>query len=201
MLLLERHVWRLGSRVDALGDVLRQYENVNLARVDLFDIERIIIQLQIEWEYFVRAVILDSATGRYSSKSGPVSSTLPVKFSNREHVGFVLIKQYKKRRTEPDWYLPQEAIAAAGKLAITNEITISAELGVSPWELDDLRHLRNFIAHRSARSATSMRGIGTVAKAERIVPSSICFDFQVGGLRRYEGWIAFMKGVGGRLVA
>lgn len=198
---LERHAWRLGDRIDALGDVLRHYENSALTRVDLFDIERTIIQLQIEWEHFVRAVILDSATGKYSAKSGPVSSTLPIKVLSREHAGFVLIKQYKKRQTEPDWYLPQEAIAAAGKLGITNEITIATELGVSPWELDDLRYLRNFIAHRSARSAKSIRGIGTVAKAKRIVPSAICFDFQNGGLRRYEGWVAFMKGVAGRLVA
>lgn len=200
-MLLERHVWRLGSRIDALGDVLRQYENSAFARADLFDIERAIIQLQIEWEHFVRAVILDSATGKYRSKSGPVSSTLPVKVLSREHAGFVLIKQYRKRQMEPDWYLPREAIAAAGKLAITNETTIAAELGVSPWELDDLRHLRNFIAHRSTRSATSVRSTGSVSKADRIVPSSICFDFQTGGLRRYEGWIAFMKGVGSRLVA
>lgn len=200
-MLLERHAWRLGIRLDALGDVLRQYENLALERSHLFDIERVIIQLQIEWEHFVRAVILDSATGKYRSKSGPVSSNLPVKVLSREHARFVLIKQYKKRQMEPDWYLPQDAIAAAGKLAISNEKTIASELGVAPWEIDDLRHIRNFIAHRSARSATSVRSTGSVAKGHRIIPALICFDFQAGGVRRYEGWIAFMKGVGGRLVA
>lgn len=67
--------------------------------------------------------------------------------------------------------------------------------------LDDLRYLRNFIAHRSGRSATSLRSGGAVAKADRIVPSAICFDYQQGGLRRYKGWITFMKGVANQLVA
>lgn len=200
-MLLERHAWRLGSRIDALAEVLRPHENASLARADLFDVERTVIQLQIEWEHFVRAVILDSATGKYRAKSGPVSSTLPMKVLSREHAGFVLIGQYKKRHTEPDWYLPMDAIAAAGKLALTNEATITAVLGVSPWELDDLRYLRNFIAHRSGRSATNLRSAGAVAKADRIVPSAICFDYQQGGLRRYKGWITFMKSVANQLVA
>ena len=200
-MLLERHAWRLGSRIDALADILRSYGSAPLARAAVFDVERTVIQLQIEWEHFIRAVILDSATGKYRAKSGPVSSTLAVKVLSREHAGFVLISQYKKRQTEPDWYLPMDAIAAAGKLALTNEATITTELGVSPWELDDLRHIRNFIAHCSGRSATSVRSGGAVAKSDRIVPSEICFDYQPGGTRRYEGWITFMKGVANRIVA
>lgn len=197
---LERHAWRLGNRIDALANVLRPYHSIDLSEAEQFNIERTIIQLQIEWEHFVRAVILDSATGKYRAKSGPVSSNLPLKVLSREHASFVLIEQYNKRRTEPDWYLPTDAIQAAGKLNLTNENQIATELGVSPWELDDLRFLRNFIAHRSGRSATSVRSAGCVAKSDRIVPSSICFDFQLGGLRRYEGWITFMKNVGTRLV-
>ncbi len=197
---LERHAWRLGYRVDILADILRSYENTALGRVEHFNVERTIIQLQIEWEHFVRAVILDSATGKYYAKSGLVRSNLPLRVLSREHAGFVLIAQYHRRRTEPDWYLPQEAIQAASKLALTNENKIATELGVSPWELDDLRFLRNFIAHRSGRSATSVRNAASVLRSARILPHAICFDYRAGGLRRYEAWVAFMKNVGGRLV-
>ena len=197
---LEKHAWRLNHRVDNLIQVLRSYENLDLSHADLNNVERTIIQLQIEWEHFVRAVILDSATGKYRAASGPVRSKLPEKILSREHASHVLIKQYKKRPYEPDWYLPTDAIQAAGKLALTNEAQITTELGVSPWELDDLRYLRNFISHRSGRSAKSIRDAGCVPKADRIVPWKVCFEYQAGGVRRFEAWAGFMKNVGNRLV-
>ena len=197
---LERHAWRLGTRVDALANGLKPFEGVALSPLDTYAVERIIIQMQIEWEHFVRALILDSATGHHSTRSGPVGSNLPMKVRNREHAGHVLIAQYKKRTTEPDWYLPQDAIAAAGKLSLTNENKIAAELGVSPWGLNDLRHLRNFISHRSGRSAILVRNVASVVSAEQIMPVELCYGYAPGGSRRYEAWVGFMKGVANRLV-
>ncbi|WP_162599608.1 hypothetical protein [Phenylobacterium parvum] len=197
---LERHTWRLENRLDALTGSLKPFEGKSLSAGDTFVVERIIIQMQIEWEHFVRALILDSATGRHSTRSGPVASTLPVKIRNREHAGHVLIAQYKKRTNEPDWYLPDDAIAAAGKLSLTNEKKIAAELGVTPWGLSDLRHLRNFISHRSGRSAINLRNATAVAKADPIIPTALCYEYALGGMRRYESWAGFMKGVAKRLV-
>lgn len=197
---LERHVWRLETRVDALASKLKPFEGVALSPLDTYAVERIIIQMQIEWEQFVRALILDSATGHHSTRSGPVGSNLPMKVRNREHAGHVLIAQYKKRTTEPDWYLPQDAIAAAGKLSLTNENKIAAELGVTPWGLSDLRHLRNFISHRSGRSAINVRNVTAVTKPDQIMPSVLCYEYAPGGTRRYETWASFMKGVANRLV-
>ncbi|MDH4384374.1 MAG: hypothetical protein QE280_02905 [Caulobacter sp.] len=199
-MLLERHAWRLESRVDALTSGLQPFEGRALSAVDTFVVERSIIQMQIEWEHFVRALILDSATGRHSTRSGPVASNLPVKIRSREHAGHVLIAQYNKRSYEPDWYLPQDAIVAAGKLSLTNENKIAAELGVTPWVLSDLRHLRNFISHRSGRSAINLRNATAVAKANQIMPTALCYEYTLGGMRRYESWAGFMKGVANRLI-
>ena len=198
---LERHVWRLGKRVDDLVQHLRVHESSALSLLEEYQVERAIIQLQIEWEHFVRSLILDSAVGLHSTRSGLVKSNLAVRLRSREHASRVLISQYNKRRHEPDWYLPQDAIVAAGKLALTNENQIATELGVTPWELDDLRHLRNFIAHRSSRSALSVRAAANINKSNRIVPSSMCFAYGTGGVRKYESWAVFMKGVANRLVA
>jgi hypothetical protein len=197
---LERHTWRLGRRLDALSDALKPFEGSTLSAHDAYAIERIIIQMQIEWEHFVRAVILDSATGRHSARSGPVASNLPVKVRSREQAAHVLIAQYPRKSTEPDWYLPQDAIQAAAKLALTNETKIVAELGVTPWLLSDLRHLRNFISHRSGRSAKLVRTAAALGNAEQIMPVDICYDYAPGGARRYESWVQFMKGVANRLV-
>lgn len=199
-MLLERHAWRLRTRIDAVANVLDSYSHPPLGEADHFPIERAIVQLQIEWEHFVRNVVLDSATGKFRAKSGLVRSNLPVKVTSREHACFILIEQYKRRNHEPDWYLPNDAIQAANKLAITNEQTIITELGVSPWELDDLRHLRNFITHRSRRSALCVRETGCIDKSDRLIPSAICFSYTSGGVRRYESWIKFMKTVGNRMV-
>lgn len=197
---LERHAWRLGKRLNALATDLKSFEDVELSALDTYAVERIIIQMQIEWEHFVRALILDSATGRNSTRSGPVGSNLPVKVRNREHAGHVLIAQYKKRQTEPDWYLPQDAIAAAGKLSLTNANKIAAELGITPWGLSDLRYLRNFISHRSGRSAINVRDAATVRKSDQIMPAMLCYEYAPGGSKRYESWVGFMKGVANRLV-
>ena len=197
---LEKHRWRLNHRIDALGEVLKEYRLGDTVGIDQFKVERVLIQLQIEWEHFVRAVVLDSATGQFRSRSGPVVSRLPVRVKNREHASLILLSKYKKRSIEPDWYLPSEAISAADKLSLSNYSQIARQLGVSPWELEDLRHLRNFIAHRSNRAAKSVRSTGYIPKSERIIPCKICFDYTLGGMQRYERWIEFMKIVANGMV-
>lgn len=198
---LDRHSWRLQKRLDEITEQIRPHE-VEVSNIsDLYKVERAIMQLQIEWEHFVRAVILDSAVGRHSTRSGLVRSRLPYHVRNRRHASRILIEQYPRRRHEPDWYLPRDAIQAASLLSLTNENQISTELGVTPWELDDLRHLRNFIAHRSDRAAISVRAASNVTNNDRIEPSRICFEYTPGGLRRYEKWTNFMKGVAHRIVS
>lgn len=197
---LERHVWRLEFRIDSLANKLRIYNDVVISDSDIYIIDRIIIQLQIEWEHFVRSLILDSATGNFRSRSGPVRSNLTPKVKNRKHAKLLLLAQYPRRNKEPDWYLPHDAIVAAQKLLLSNHNKIALELGVSPWELNELRYIRNFISHSSGRSAIEVRNSGCVKNSDRIIPSKICYDYITGGVRRYDGWINFMKTIASRLV-
>lgn len=198
---LDRHYWRLRSRLDAITEHLRPHENGISSAAELYRVERAVMQLQIEWEHFVRAIILDSAVGRHSTRSGVVYSKLPVRVHNRRHASRLLVAQYPKRKHEPDWYLPQDAIKAASLLSLTNEGQIAAELGVTPWELEDLRHLRNFIAHQSDRAALNVRTASKMKRTGRIIPSLICYEYTAGGVRRYENWVQFMVGVANRLVS
>lgn len=197
---LNRNFWRLEARIDHLAAHLKEYEDRRLTSVECFFVERVLIQLQVEWEHFVRNVVLDSATGRFSNNGGLVVSGLGVTPKNREHAGNVLVSLYKKRRFEPDWYLPLEAIKAATKLKVSNATDIATHLGVTPWELDDLRNLRNFVTHRSKRSAIEVRSSAEVEGNAKVNPARICFTYQAGGIPRYVAWTRFMKYIGRQIV-
>lgn len=198
---LSRRLPRFNRKLDALGNLLSVVDaKTEYNTHDIYVAERALIQIQIEWEHYVRAVILDSATGSYRNARGPVASRTYLSVSSRDAAAHLLIASYPKRQYEPDWYLPSQAIDAAVRLDISNLAQISSELGVTPWPIDDLRHLRNFIAHRSKRSALSLRGSGIVPLSDSIDILRTAFGYSPGGTKRFSEWISFAKGVAGRLV-
>lgn len=199
---LSRRLPRFISKLDNLGDLLSTVDaKAERDTRDIYTAERALIQIQIEWEHYVRALILDSATGSYSNTSGRIRSTIHPSITSREVAAHLLIHSYPNRRHEPDWYLPNQAIDAAVRLGISNMAQISAELGITPWPIDDLRHLRNFIAHRSKRSALSLRGAGIFPVSSGIDILSAAFQYGPEGSKRYSAWVSFAKGAAGRLVA
>ena len=159
------------------------------------------MQLQMEWEHFVRGVILDSATGKFTDGAGSIVVSCAANIPTRELAGHYLVSKFPKSNWEPNWTIPREAIRAAQSLQVSNEVTIAKELGISPWELDGLRHLRNFIAHRSKSAALKMRWVGLVGTTQTIDPISISYSYNSHGVAAYVSWVQFMKYVSRRLVA
>ena len=196
---LSRRNVRFEAKLDALVGVIGALDDGRTLNVkEVFLMERALIQLQIDWELFVRGVILDSATGKFCDSKGVIISSISGNLRSREHAGNHLITLYAKRRHEPDWYLPVDAVNAARLLNVSNLSTISAELGVTPWLLDELRYLRNFIAHRSKRAALNLRSAGLAATALDSV--KIAVSYGSGGAKNYQGWTNFMKYVSRRIV-
>ena len=76
---------------------------------------------------------------------------------------------------------------------------ISAVLGVEPWLLHELRHVRNYISHQSKQSALEMRK-NKLATAGRIMAVQSALSYGNDGVQRYLGWATFMKDVSRRLV-
>lgn len=201
-MLLSRRLPRFNRRLDDLGRLISNVDAIARRTVEhVFCAEKALMQIQVEWEHFVRDLILDSATGTFRNSSGPVVSQVFPKIRSREAAAHILVASYQNRRFEPDWYIPTEAINAAIRLDVSNAAQISAELGLTPWPIDELRHLRNFIAHKSKRSALSVRGTGLVPSTGEIDVIDIALEYGAGGIKRYEGWIAFAKGAGKRLAA
>lgn len=169
------------------------FKNNKPTSEEIYVIERLIIQLQIEWELFVRNIILDSATGKYKDKkNNKIFSTY--KINSREQASHTLISLYKNKKTEPSWYITKDAIDAAGKLKISNYNTISIELGVTPWPLEDLRHIRNFIAHQSKSAALNIRKNSTNPYLPRNINIIETINkYSYLGLKNYSYWILFIK--------
>ncbi|WP_336920648.1 hypothetical protein, partial [Altererythrobacter lauratis] len=86
-------------------------------------------------------------------------------------------------------------------LDVSNSSQIAAELGVTPWPIDELRHLRNFIAHKSKRSALSVRGAGIVGVSDKIDVLNAALQYGPDGAKRYVTWTNFSKGTAARLAA
>ena len=59
------HVWKLHRNIDRQAQIIGR--GARLRPADVYAVERAIIQLQIEWERFVRTFILDCATGFFVS--------------------------------------------------------------------------------------------------------------------------------------
>ena len=196
-----KHVWRLHKKIDLQISKIRRHDHGRgLCGCDAPLIERAVVQIQIEWEQFVRTFVLDCATGRFEDQTGPITSGLLPNPANREKASNGLISLYKKRKVEPDWYRPDHAIQAAGKLGLSNLNTISSVLGTTPWLLDDLRHIRNFIVHQSKQAALEMRRTGTIATSDRIAPAQNALSYRSDGVKRYLGWSNFMKTISKKLV-
>jgi hypothetical protein len=200
-MLLSQKLSRLTSRVSSLEAEIAEHEGIGLSNLHQRRIvERCVVQLQIELELFIRNYIFDCATGLYSQSGTIVQSNLGYPFRSREHACNFLLKKNKSNR-EPQWAIPKSAIDAAVALGLSNTTHISAELGVAPWEVDNLRYVRNFIAHRSKESALKLRTIGLAPPKDGIDPVAIIVGVSSMGGKNYERWAGFIRGVATRLVA
>jgi hypothetical protein len=199
-MLLSNRLTRVNRRVDALVHVISSFEGaVSRSSSDVHLVEKCLMQLQLEWEVFIRNFILDCATNKFQCGSGPVTSSIPQRLYTREIACHYLISTFPKSRKEPDWYIPARAIRAADSLGLSNLSTVSAELGVSPWEVDDLRFLRNFIAHRSKNSALKLRSVGLASRSGSIRPVDIAYSHSSSGVVNYRRWASFVKNVAARV--
>lgn len=199
---LSRRLSRFNSRVDALTNVLGEFDGIaHISDDQIKIIERSIMQFQLEWELFIRNLILDCATGKFENESGAISSRLPQKFATREIACHFLLSNFRRtpQSREPSWYLPSEAIGVASFFQLTNSATVSAELGITPWEIDDLRHFRNFLAHRSKFSARKLRGTGLISPGAKIDPVHVTYSYSPSGAKNYQRWPSFMKQVAVRI--
>ena len=199
---LSYRIPRFFARLKAVEDTIFLSWRIPNQKDRIFVVERGILQLQIEWDLFVRGVVLDSASGRFFDSNGSRITTSHSKsIYSREHASHILIGTYRKRDREPDWYMPKDAIDAADRLKVSNYNSIAGALGVSPWKLHDLRVIRNFVAHRSKSTAEDIRSIAWVPKGCSLEASSLVFLPAPGGSPQFHEWVNFMRAISRNMIS
>lgn len=118
--------------------------------------EMCVIRLHDAWARFCRELVVISAYARPLTASGSRVSKAP-NIAFRRQVIPTLLNTYRRRRTEPDWYIPNESLDAARRLGVTNYYSLLSGLGasLSPSPTEQVRFMRNFYAHRN--HSTSQR--------------------------------------------
>ena len=135
--------------------------------------EMCVMRLHDAWARFCRELVVTSAYAEPLTANGKKVHRIPG-ITHRSQVISALLSTYKKRRSEPSWYLARECIDASSRLQVANHRTISAGIGLSFPNLsispnDQVRFIRNLFAHR---------GQDTAAEATRVEGG---FSFPVGG--------------------
>lgn len=125
-----------------------------------FVCEMCIIRLHDAWARFCRELIVMSAYARPFTAQGQRVSRAPG-IQGRHQVIPALLATYRKRTMEPFWHIPNDCLDAARRLNISNYPTIMTGLGLSfpQSATDQLRNVRNFLAHRNASTARDVEQV------------------------------------------
>lgn len=118
--------------------------------------EMCLIRLQDAWARFCRELVLVSASEEPLTAAG-IKLALAPGINRRSDALNRLRSIYNRFPHEPKWFDPQACLRGATILNVANYAAISAGIGVTPSPLDDLRDLRNFVAHRSEQTAAQVR--------------------------------------------
>lgn len=143
------------------GLVVRRFSHIfpkghqECSQVHLWCQEMCVIRLLDAWARFCRELILISASERPLTATGTRLPLAPG-IRGRKDALKILRTVYYKFPWEPRWIDAQASLRAASLLKVANYSTISAGIAVTPSPLEDLRRLRNFLAHRNEGTATEV---------------------------------------------
>lgn len=154
-----------------------------------------IIRLLDQWSRFNRDLVIASAIGGCLRGSGarlvkgPFTRPLDVMIAARTtHRGTLGM--------EPRWHDASESIRVAQKLALPNTTDIAAAIGSAHSPANTLRLLRNHFAHESSHDCISKWNIERSTRFRTIMPPvDLIFDFESGGIRRFELWINALQDI------
>lgn len=186
--------WRFKQRVLDLAAAFQASTSATTDCAPAHPISRegAIIQLQDQWSVFCRGLIIRSWVGDVRTlggreipiRLGHVSPEACLSALRATYTG----KSKKRSYWEPKWFDANEAIDAARRLQLPNAAEISAGLGLTPSPLDEIRAVRNFIAHKGLESASRLRRHGARASAQEV--DAFVLAPTVGGASRFERWVA-----------
>lgn len=196
---LIRIAYPFSLRIDEIASTIALHPTVGSHQRDLIFLNYSILRLQLEWESFIRRLVCHSATGKFKNSTGTVRSALPQHFHSARQVEHYISQVWGRKGLGPNWSIPAEAIGAVKKLRLSNSGQINAVLGSTPWPLEDLRLIRNFVCHRSTSSATRLRSKILTCSPISSELTDCVFVFH-RGVPLYQYWIDQMRLISEQLV-
>lgn len=156
--------------------------------------EMCVIRLHDAWARFCRQLIIISAGGTPQTMGGSILLLAPGISKPSEVIPKLLSTRPRRKNFERRWHDPASCIDAAKRLGIQNLAEVSAGIGASPSPLEDIRKMRNFLAHRGLETASDVRqvaqrlGFRATAKVEQIVSNRVS-----PGPTVFEMWVAQLQ--------
>jgi hypothetical protein len=120
-----------------------------------------VIELHDAWARFCRELIFVSAACRPTTFSGLIVP-LALGITHRSQVLPKLHASFPKAKPfwwEPRWGDAGACLDAAKRLKVNNYADISSGLTITPSPAENLRHVRNFFAHKSQGTALKVKNV------------------------------------------
>lgn len=156
--------------------------------------EMAVIRLHDAWARFCRELVIRSAGCTPYTATGLRLNRVPG-VGRRADVVPQLLSTYPNRRYEPRWHDAVECINAAQRLRITNLATVSGALGATSSPVTDLRHVRNFFAHRWKGTADQIRRRSFFNASMQFNLEDLVGQLVPSGITRMESWIIDMRDI------
>ncbi len=154
--------------------------------------ETCVIRVHDAWSRFCRELIVISASCAPTTLSG----TLIPKAPNIRTKGDVIpaILRNKHYKYEPRWGDPTDCLRAARVVGVRNYPSLLTALSASPSPIDDIRRVRNFIAHRNHQTAQEVKIIAvSLGLPERADVDIIMSHTRPPGIKLFEEWITDLR--------
>lgn len=162
--------------------------------------EMSIIRLHDAWGRFCRELIVLSAGGKPFTSNGVRLPRAPG-IKRTTDVIPTLISTYRNRTYEPRWAVASECIDAAKRLKVANELDIAGAVGANTSPIDEIRLVRNFLAHRNRQSAELIRRQHWYRLGTKLDVGNLAARKTTGGLTLMEIWILRLRLVGAAAIA
>lgn len=146
-----------------------------------------IVRLHDAWARYCRELVVSSAGERPTTASG-IRLPLAPGIRCRRDVIPTLLATFRGPRYEPKWARAQKAIDAATRLHVANVQQIAAALGASNSPAEELRVVRNFLAHRGVDTARQVRAL-SVYSTRKLNWRLLAADHVGPGVTRFEDWV------------
>ena len=153
--------------------------------------EACIVRLLDAWARFSRELVVEGTVGT-TTMGGTRIAACPGVRTHRDVVPELRRRQTNRKAPwwEPRWHSASECLDAVRVLGLANATTIQSALGAANSPAEDLRKVRNFIAHRSEKTAQGMLEVArNIPAPPSVRPAALSATLIPPGITLFRSWV------------